>query len=219
VNDGGDTTSLDRRRAMTDAPTARSADFAQLLDLKLLQDKYVDPDRIGERPSMRPPSTACWDAQRRGTFYVDPVTVPTGTGPSGSFEGIGGSVDPERPIVIVAPIKHAAARSILPGDVVLGGLRVDGAGRPDRGAKSAAKGTTVTLKILHPGGTEETLGSTGRDRGAERHPAAAGRCAERTAPAAGSPTSATSTSASSRNRRRINSRRRSRTSLTAARRA
>ncbi len=166
VNDGGDASSLPTVDAPDDGRSdGQSADFAQLNEiLKLLEEKYVDPDRIDEQTLYEAAINGMLETlSDSGTFYVDPVTVQTSTGPSGSFEGIGATVSTQDgQIVIVAPIEDtpAARAGILPGDVV---LEVNGESTEGWTTEIAVlkirgpKGTTVTLKILHPDGAEETL--------------------------------------------------------------
>jgi hypothetical protein len=56
-----------------------------------------------------------------GTFYIDPTTYQLSIGPSGSFEGIGATVQQQNnEIVIVRPFRNspAEAAGILPGDAI-----------------------------------------------------------------------------------------------------
>ena len=65
-------------------------DFETLNQIvKLLDDRYVEPDRIDEQALYEAAINGMLQTlSDSGTFYVDPVTVATSTGPSGSFEGI-----------------------------------------------------------------------------------------------------------------------------------
>jgi carboxyl-terminal processing protease len=140
-------------------------DFSQLNEImELLDDKYVDPDRVDKETLYQAAISGMLETLTdSGTFYIDPITVSTSTGVSGSFEGIGATVSSENgEIVIVAPIENtpAARAGILPGDVV---LEVDGESTEGWTTEMAVlrirgpKGSSVTLLIRHPDGTEETL--------------------------------------------------------------
>ena len=140
-------------------------DFAQLNQmLDLLEDKYVDPDRIDSQTLYEAAINGMLETLTdSGVFYIDPVTVATSTGISGSFEGIGATVASENgEIVIVAPIEDTPAEraGILPGDVV---LEVDGESTEGWTTEIAVlkirgpKGSSVTLLIRHANGEEETF--------------------------------------------------------------
>jgi carboxyl-terminal processing protease len=140
-------------------------DFETLNQIvKLLDDRYVDPDRIDEQALYEAAINGMLQTlSDSGTFYVDPVTVATSTGPSGSFEGIGATVSSENgQIVIVAPIENtpAARAGIQPGDVV---VSVNGESTEGWTTEKAVimirgpKGSKVTLVIRHSDGVEETL--------------------------------------------------------------
>ena len=98
-----------------------------------------------------------------GTFYIDPTSYQLSIGPSGSFEGIGATVQQQgEEIIIVRPFEGspAEAAGILPGDVILAvdgesmrGWSVDRAVLRIRGAK----GTEVALSIRHTDDTTEEL--------------------------------------------------------------
>ena len=98
-----------------------------------------------------------------GTFYVDPNTVKTSVGPSGKFDGIGATVASQNgQIIIVAPIENTPAQraGFKAGDAI---LEVDGESTEGWTQEKAVlkirgpRGTTVTLKIRHADGQEETL--------------------------------------------------------------
>jgi carboxyl-terminal processing protease len=140
-------------------------DFALLNEiLDLLDEKYVDPDRIDSQTLYEAAINGMLETLTdSGTFYIDPVTVSTSTGVSGSFEGIGATVSSENgEIVIVAPIENTPAEraGIEPGDVV---LEVDGESTEGWTTEVAVlrirgpKGSTVTLLIRHADGDEETF--------------------------------------------------------------
>jgi carboxyl-terminal processing protease len=96
-------------------------------------------------------------------FYVDPNTVKTSVGPSGSFEGIGATVATQNnQIVIVSPIDGSPAQraGIKAGDIV---LAVDGESTQGWTEDKAVvkirgpRGTKVQLKVRHTDGQEETI--------------------------------------------------------------
>ena len=140
-------------------------DFETLNQIvSLLDDKYVDPEVLDEQALYEAAINGMLQTlSDSGTFYVDPVTVATSTGPSGSFEGIGATVASENgEIVIVAPIEDTPAdrAGILPGDVV---VSVNGESTEGWTQEKAVimirgpKGSTVTLVVRHSDGAEETL--------------------------------------------------------------
>jgi len=132
--------------------------------VSLLSDRYVDPTRIDEQALYEAAINGMLQTlSDSGTFYVDPLTVATSTGPSGAFEGIGATVAAENgQIVIVAPIENTPAEraGIRPGDVV---LSVNGESTQGWTQEKAVimirgpKGSTVTLVVRHSDGVEETL--------------------------------------------------------------
>lgn len=97
-----------------------------------------------------------------GTFYVDPTSYQLSLGPSGSFEGIGATVnEQDNHIVIVTPFEGspAEAAGLVAGDII---LAVDGesiVGWPlDRAVLKVRgpQGSEVALTIQHlDGSTEE----------------------------------------------------------------
>jgi len=143
----------------------QDVDFDTLNEiLSLLEEKYVDPERLDEQALYEAAINGMLGTLTdSGTFYVDPVTVATSTGPSGSFEGIGATVSSrDGQIIIVAPIEDTPAEraGIKSGDVI---LEVDGESTDGWTQEKAVlkirgpKGTTVTLRVRHEDGTEETL--------------------------------------------------------------
>lgn len=140
-------------------------DFANLNQMyQILKDRYVDPNLVDRETLYQAAITGMLGTlPDSGTFYVDPNTVKTSVGPSGTFEGIGATVASQNgQIVIVAPIDGTPAQraGIRAGDVI---LEVDGESTSGWTQEKAVlkirgpKGTTVTLKVRHSDGTEETL--------------------------------------------------------------
>jgi carboxyl-terminal processing protease len=140
-------------------------DFDNLNQIfELLQEKYVEPDFVDRETLYQAAINGLLQSfPDTGTFYVDPVTVQTSTGPSGTFEGIGATVaDQDGEIVIVSPIEDTPAEraGLLAGDVI---LEVDGESTDGWTQEKAVirirgpRGTTVTLKVRHLDGVEETL--------------------------------------------------------------
>lgn len=139
-------------------------DFSTLNDmLEILEDRYVDPDLIDRQTLYESAINGLLEPfADTGTFYVDPQTVATGVGPSGTFEGIGATVaEQDGEIVIVAPIEDTPAEraGIRAGDVI---LAVDGESTEGWSQEKAVlkirgqSGTTVVLLIRHPEGDEQT---------------------------------------------------------------
>lgn len=169
VGGSGDADSEDSSPSVIDAgdnsDLPSDLDFEQLNEiLELLNDKYVDPDRIDSQTLYEAAINGMLETLTdSGTFYVDPATVATSVGATGSFEGIGATVaEQDGQIIIVAPIENTPAEraGILPGDAI---LEVDGESTEGWTQEKAVlrirgpKGSTVELKIRHDDGTEETL--------------------------------------------------------------
>ncbi|MBI5285232.1 MAG: S41 family peptidase [Chloroflexi bacterium] len=144
---------------------ATEGDFDNLNQImKLLQDKYVDPDLIDRQTLYQSAITGMLQTlPDSGTFYVDPNTVRTSVGPSGKFEGIGATVASQNgQIIIVAPIENTPAEraGLRAGDAI---LEVDGESTEGWSQEKAVlrirgqAGTKVTLKIRHTDNQEETL--------------------------------------------------------------
>ncbi len=153
--------------AVTSAPdTSKAAgDFNNLNDIvKLLQQKYVDPDLIDREALYQSAITGMLQTlPDSGTFYVDPNTVQTSVGPSGKFDGIGATVASQNgEIVIVAPIENTPAQraGIKAGDVI---LEVDGESTEGWTQEKAVlkirgeRGTKVSLTVRHTDGQVETI--------------------------------------------------------------
>lgn len=132
--------------------------------LELLEDRYVDPDRIDAQTLYEAAISGMLQTlSDTGTFYVDPVTVATGFDVSGTFEGIGATVAAQDgQIIIVAPIEDTPAEraGLRSGDVI---IEVDGESTEGWTTEQAVlrirgpRGTSVVLKIQHSDGTEKTL--------------------------------------------------------------
>jgi carboxyl-terminal processing protease len=145
--------------------TASEGDFGTLNQIyQILKDKYVDPTLVDQQTLYEAAITGMLGTfPDSGTFYVDPNTVKTSVGPSGTFEGIGATVASQNgQIVIVAPIDGTPAQraGIRAGDII---LEVDGESTSGWTEEKAVlkirgpKGTKVTLKVRHGDGAEETL--------------------------------------------------------------
>ena len=140
-------------------------DFANLNGIyKLLQDKYVDPSLVDRTALYQAAITGMLRPfPDSGTFYVDPNTVNTSVGPSGTFEGIGATIAAESGrIVISSTIDNSPAQraGLRAGDVL---LEVDGASTQGWTTEETTikvrgpAGTKVILKLRHGYGREETL--------------------------------------------------------------
>jgi carboxyl-terminal processing protease len=142
-------------------------DFRSLDEiLKVLDDNYVDPDRVDPQTLYEAAIDGMLNVLTDdGTYYIDPISVRTRRVDilSGAFEGIGATVaQQDGEIVIVAPIEDTPAEraGILPGDVV---LEVDGQSTAGWTTEQAVleirgpRGTTVVLKVRHEDGVEEVL--------------------------------------------------------------
>jgi carboxyl-terminal processing protease len=145
--------------------TPAAGDFRTLNDIvKLLQQKYVDPDLIDQQTLYQSAITGMLQTlPDSGTFYVDPNTVKTSVGPSGKFDGIGATVASQNgEIIIVAPIENTPAQraGVKAGDVI---LEVDGESTQGWTQEKAVlkirgeRGTKVSLKVRHADGQVETL--------------------------------------------------------------
>ncbi|MDP9237399.1 MAG: S41 family peptidase [Chloroflexota bacterium] len=140
-------------------------DFSNLNQmLKLLKDKYVDPNLVDDKTLYEAAITGLLQTfPDSGTYYVDANTIKTSVGLSGKFEGIGATVSTQNgQIVIVAPIDDTPAQraGIKAGDAI---LEVDGESTSGWTQEKAVlkirgqAGTTVKLKVRHADGQEETL--------------------------------------------------------------
>ncbi|HZP57565.1 MAG TPA: S41 family peptidase [Dehalococcoidia bacterium] len=161
VRGAGDDGSSSTQGAAADAGAENFSNLNQILSI--LKDKYVDPDRIDAETLYQAAINGMLDTlSDSGVFYVDPNTVKTGVGPSGTFEGIGATVSQQgNDIVIVAPIDGTPAQraGIRAGDVI---EEVDGESTAGWTQEKAVikirgpRGTKVTLKVRHSDGTEDT---------------------------------------------------------------
>ena len=132
----------------------------QIVDI--LRDEYFDREALDEELLFEAAITGMLDSLAdTGTFYIDPTSYELSLGPSGSFEGIGATVNQQdNNIVIVTPFEGSPAEraGLVPGDII---LAVDGesiVGWPlDRAVLTVRgpRGSEVTLTILHLDGSEE----------------------------------------------------------------
>jgi carboxyl-terminal processing protease len=161
---GGDTTVVVNEDNRPTGDGADEIDFDTLNEMvEILQDRYINPDLVDEETLYQAAINGMLQTlSDSGTFYVDPITIATSEGPSGTFEGIGASVSAEEGrIIITSPIQDTPAEraGIRAGDQI---LEVDGESTEGWSTEKAVlrirgpKGSTVTLKILHEDGTEET---------------------------------------------------------------
>ena len=132
----------------------------QIVDI--LRDEYFDREALDEELLFEAAIAGMLDSLAdTGTFYIDPSSYELSLGPSGSFEGIGATVNQQdNNIVIVTPFENSPAEQagLIPGDII---LAVDGesiVGWPlDRAvlAVRGPRGSEVTLTILHLDGSEQ----------------------------------------------------------------
>ena len=132
----------------------------QIVDI--LRDEYFDREALDEELLFEAAIAGMLDSLAdTGTFYIDPSSYELSLGPSGSFEGIGATVNQQdNNIVIVTPFEGSPAElaGLIPGDII---LAVDGesiVGWPlDRAvlAVRGPRGSEVTLTILHLDGSEQ----------------------------------------------------------------
>lgn len=152
-------------QAAGNATSTAKLNFNELNQIyQLLQQKYVDPTLVDEQTLYQAAITGMLQTfPDSGTFYVDPNTVQTSVGPSGTFQGIGATVASQNgKIVITAPIDNTPAQraGIRAGDII---EEVDGVSTAGWTQEKAVlkirgpKGTTVKLKVKHTDGTEQTL--------------------------------------------------------------
>jgi len=147
------------------ASGSSDTDFSNLNQImKLLQQKYVDPDRLDRETLYEAAINGMLQTlSDSGVFYVDPNTVKTSVGPSGTFEGIGATVSTQNnQIVIVAPIADSPAEraGIKAGDII---LAVDGESTEGWTQEKAVikirgpRGTKVQIKVRHADGEEQEM--------------------------------------------------------------
>lgn len=160
---GGSSSTSDTQRQIDETIGDGDIDFHTLEQIvAILQDEYfnrqsIDPQLLYE---------AAIDGMLEsladtGTFYVDPTSYELSLGPSGSFEGIGATVNQQgQNIVIVTPFEGSPAESagLKSGDII---LAVDGesiVGWPlDRAVLKVRgpRGSEVALTVRHLDGTTE----------------------------------------------------------------
>ena len=138
-------------------------DFDTLEEIvNILRDEYFNREGLDEELLFEAAIAGMLNSLAdTGTFYIDPTSYELSLGPSGSFEGIGATVNQQdNNIVIVTPFEGSPAElaGLIPGDII---LAVDGesiVGWPlDRAVLSVRgpQGSEVTLTILHLNGSEE----------------------------------------------------------------
>ena len=140
-------------------------DFDTLKEIvDILRDEYFDREALDEELLFEAAIAGLLNSLAdTGTFYIDPTSYELSLGPSGSFEGIGATVNQQdNNIVIVTPFEGSPAEQagLIPGDII---LAVDGesiVGWPlDRAVLTVRgpRGSEVTLTILHRDGSEEDI--------------------------------------------------------------
>ncbi len=153
------------QRDVDDSPTSDNIDFGtldQIIDI--LKSEYFGRESLDDQFLYEAAINGILDSLAdSGTFYIDPTSYQLSIGPSGSFEGIGATVQQQDDeIIIVRPFNGspAEAAGIRSGDVILAvdgesirGWPVDRAVLRIRGPK----GTEVTLSIRHPDGETEEV--------------------------------------------------------------
>ena len=138
-------------------------DFSTLEQIvEVLKSEYVDRTSLDEQLLYEAAIAGMLDSLAdTGTFYIDPTSYELSLGPSGSFEGIGATVNQQdENIVIVNPFEGspAEAAGLVGGDII---LAVDGesiVGWPlDRAVLRVRglRGSEVILTIRHVDGSTE----------------------------------------------------------------
>jgi carboxyl-terminal processing protease len=138
----------------------------------IIRDDYVEKEKVDVDQLSQAAIEAMLDLlDDPYTTYLDEESYQLSFGDlAGKFEGIGAviTVNEDGQIVVVAPIAGAPATEagIQPGDVI---LEVDGVSTTGMGLYEVIlkvrgpKGTSVSLLVLHPGGTEPVKVSIIRD--------------------------------------------------------
>ncbi|MEX0785319.1 MAG: S41 family peptidase [Dehalococcoidia bacterium] len=160
---GSDSAGRDTSQDVNDVINSGDIDFHTLEQIvSILGDEYFDRQALDPQLLYEAAIQGLLDSLAdTGTFYVDPTSYELSLGPSGSFDGIGATVNEQGDnIVIVAPFEGspAAEAGLVPGDII---LAVDGesiAGWPlDRAVLKVRgqRGSQVTLTVRHVDGTTE----------------------------------------------------------------
>ncbi|OGO51052.1 MAG: hypothetical protein A2148_10770 [Chloroflexi bacterium RBG_16_68_14] len=162
---GGGASVQETQRPTEDVFQGSTVDFSTLDQIvRILKEEYFERENLDEQVLYEAAINGLVDSlSDTGTFYIDPITYQLSIGPSGSFEGIGATVQEQNnEIIIVRPFdgSPAQAAGIQPGDAVLAvdgesteGWSVDKAVLKIRGPK----GTQVALSIRHLDGAVENL--------------------------------------------------------------
>lgn len=162
-NDGDSTSANDGSSTIIVNGENVSVDTIQQI-ISILEEDYINRDTLDREVLYEAAIQGMLDSLAdTGTFYIDPVTYQLSIGPSGSFEGIGATVQQlNNEIIIVRPFEGspAEAAGIKAGDAILAvdgestaGWSVDKAVLRIRGEK----GTQVLLSIRHLDGATEDL--------------------------------------------------------------
>jgi carboxyl-terminal processing protease len=132
--------------------------------INILDENYINRDNLDQQALYEAAIQGMLDSLAdTGTFYIDPTSYQLSIGPSGSFEGIGATVQQQGDqIIIVRPFEGspAEAAGIQPGDAI---LAVDGESTASWSVDKAVlrirgpKGSEVTLSIRHLDGATEEL--------------------------------------------------------------
>ena len=163
--DGGGSRSGDANGTSSDVIDGSDVDFGTLNEIvDLLKGDYLERDTLDEQALYEAAISGMLDSLAdTGTFYIDPISFQTSIGPSGSFEGIGATVQElNNQIIIIRPFQGspAEAAGIKPGDAI---LTVDGQSTDGWTANEAVlhirgpRGSEVTLSVRHLDGTSEEL--------------------------------------------------------------
>lgn len=167
VSNGGDrgVPVQETQRQAEETIGGSTVDFSTLDQiLQILKEEYFDKEKLDDQALYEAAINGLVESlSDTGTFYIDPITYQLSIGPSGSFEGIGATVQEQNnEIIIVRPYQGspAEAAGIQPGDAILAvdgesteGWSVDKAVLKIRGPK----GTQVALSIRHLDGAVEDL--------------------------------------------------------------
>ena len=166
-NDGGGTSARSAQPNVEDVVdgTTGAVDFRTLEQIvAILKSEYIGRENLDDQLLYEAAIAGMVDSLAdTGTFYIDPITYQLSIGPSGSFEGIGATVQElNGEIIIVRPFEGspAEAAGIEPGDAILAvdgesteGWSVDKAVLRIRGER----GTDVTLEVRHLDGATDLL--------------------------------------------------------------